>query len=54
MASSANEYHAVYAEYSRTLRTWFVTYGVSGPVVNIAFGCVIWYLASVAMLGELS
>jgi hypothetical protein len=22
MANSANEYHAVYAEYSRTLRIW--------------------------------
>ena len=36
MANSANEYHAVYAEYSRTLRTWFVAYGVGGPVVILA------------------
>lgn len=28
-----SEYYGPYAEFSKTLRTWFVAYGVGGPVV---------------------
>lgn len=27
------EFYAPYAEYAKTLRTWFVAYGIGGPVV---------------------
>lgn len=30
------EYYKSYAEFSKTLRTWFVAYGIGGPVVLIS------------------
>jgi hypothetical protein len=30
------EYYKSYAEFSRTLRTWFVAYGIGGPVVLLS------------------
>ena len=29
----ADEFFAVYSEYAKTLRTWFVAFGVGGPVL---------------------
>lgn len=33
MSSLADEYIELYNEYARTIRTWFVAYGVGAPVV---------------------
>ena len=33
MTSSAAELFKVYAEYSKTLRTWLVAYGIGAPVL---------------------
>jgi hypothetical protein len=32
----ANEFYAVYEEYSKTLRTWFVAYGIGGPLLFLS------------------
>jgi hypothetical protein len=38
-------YYKSYAEFSKTLRTWFVAYGIGGPVVllsnNVAWGWLV-------------
>jgi len=33
MATTAEDHFAAYGEYSRVLRTWFVAYGIGGPVL---------------------
>ncbi len=35
-SETKSEYYPPYAEYSKTLRTWFVAYGIGGPVVLLA------------------
>ena len=32
----ADSFYAAYTEYSKTLRTWFVAYGVGGPVLVLS------------------
>jgi hypothetical protein len=31
-----SEYYAPYAEFAKTLRTWFVAYGIGGPIVFLS------------------
>jgi hypothetical protein len=33
---SKSEFYAPYAEFAKTLRTWFVAYGIGGPVIFLS------------------
>ena len=35
MSGQAAEFHRAYEDYSRTLRTWLVAYGIGGPVLML-------------------
>jgi hypothetical protein len=35
VATDTNEYYQAYVDYSRTLRTWLVAYGVGGPALML-------------------
>lgn len=35
-SNSANEYFGCYAEFAKTLRTWFIAYGIGAPILFLS------------------